>query len=84
MRYNDYNGWKNRETWSVSLWIANDYGLYTSAREFMNSYKGRKPYKDFIEYLYLEDEKNPDNIKWLSNKLDYRALNKFMNDFKEM
>lgn len=79
----DYNGWKNRDTWSVSLWIANDYGLYTSALEFMKDYKGRKPYKDFIEYMLLEDEKNPDNIKWISNKLGYRELNNFMNEFKE-
>lgn len=79
----DYNGWKNRDTWSVSLWIANDYGLYTSALEFMKDYKGRKPYKDFIEYMLLEDEKNPDNIKWISNKLGYRELNNFMNEFRE-
>lgn len=80
---NTYNGWKNYDTWNVSLWIANDYGLYTEAVEFMKSYKGRKPYKDYVEYICLEDEKTPDDIKWLSNKLDYRALNSFMMDFKE-
>ena len=78
-----YNGWKNRSTWNVSVWIANDYGLYASAVEFMHEYKGRKPYKDFIGYLCLEDEKTPDNIQWLSSKLDYRALNSFMVEFNE-
>lgn len=79
----DYNGWKNRETWNVSLWISNDYGLYTAAVEFMKEYKGRRPYKDFIDYLGLTDEKNPDNIKWISNKLGYRELNNFMNELRE-
>jgi len=28
-----YNGWSNRETWSVMLWINNDEGLQEQARE---------------------------------------------------
>ena len=78
-----YNGWKNRSTWNVSLWIANDYGLYIQAVEFMKDYRGIKPYKDFIKYVDLTDEKTLDGIKWISNLLDYKALNEFMNEFKE-
>lgn len=30
---NRYNGWKNYETWNVALWLGNDEGLYSLARE---------------------------------------------------
>jgi hypothetical protein len=76
----EYNGWKNRETWNCALWISNDYSLYKSAVEFMNTYKGKTPYKAFIEYAGLKEEKTPDNIKWYSNRLDYKELNEMMRD----
>ena len=31
--YNDYNGWTNRETWLVALWIDNEEWTYHQARE---------------------------------------------------
>ena len=75
-----YNGWKNYETWNVALWINNDYGLYTAAKEFANGNKGkvRAMYKTFVESYGLD--KTPDNVKYLSTKLDYRRLNEMMLD----
>ena len=70
-----YNGYKNYSTWNVSLWIYNDEYLYSSARKFMRTYTGKNPYSAFIRHMYMTKERTPDNIKWISTRLDYKALN---------
>lgn len=78
----EYNGWKNRSTWNVALWIRNDEILYRSAVKFMANYKGKKPYISFIRHEDLENWHTPDNIKWISNLLDYDRLNEMMWELK--
>lgn len=81
-----YNGWKNRETWNVSLWLNNTEEFYRTAVDFMRTYKGRKPYKDFIatysgagvgSLLGLE---TGDRVMWSDSQLDYNALNEMMRE----
>ena len=36
-----YNGHKNWAYWNVALWITNDEGLYTIARDMMRRHKTR-------------------------------------------
>lgn len=75
-----YNGWRNRQTWNVSLWIGNDEPLYQAACDFMRRYKGRAPYQHFVESEGLADSRTPDNIAWLGAKLDLVQLNEMMLD----
>lgn len=75
-----YNGWKNRQTWNVMLWIENEEPLYRSAVEFMRGYKGCKPYASFIRREGMQHDRTPDNIGWISTRLDYKALNEAMRE----
>ena len=43
-----FNGWANWETWNVSLWVQNEYGLYRIARRFMRTYTGSNAWRDLI------------------------------------
>lgn len=79
----EYEGWKNYATWNVSLWLNNEYNIYTAAVEFMKDYKGRHPYKDFIVDCGLDAQRTPDKIKWAGKDLDYTALNQMMRELND-
>ena len=75
------NGWKNRQTWNVSLWINNGEALYRKAVDFMKTHIGCKsPYKAFIKFAGLENEKTGDGYRWISKALDYKALDDMMQE----
>lgn len=78
-----YNGWKNRATWNVALWINNDHPLYSSAVEYMKNWKKggwnrEGVYHAFANYLGLQ--KTPDGVDFLADELDYAALDEMMED----
>lgn len=75
-----YNGWKNRQTWNVMLWIENDEPLYRAAVDFMRGYKGRAPYPTFVRRMGMNGDRTPDGIAWDGTRLDYKALNEAMRE----
>lgn len=76
-----YEGWKNYETWNVSLWINNDEPLYRSAVAFMQEDPNRtNPYVGFLLQNYMTHLVTPDAIEWMSDKLDFPALNEMMKE----
>ncbi len=76
-----YEGWKNRQTWNVSLWLNNDYNMYTAAVRFMQINPNlKRPYAQFIVSEGLENERTGDNIAWLGSRLDYKELDDMMRE----
>ena len=79
-----YNGWKNHDTWNVSLYINNDEPLYRKAIGFMQDNPDRdNPYIGFLLNNYMTHLVTPDAVEWMSDKLDYPALNNMMRELIE-
>ena len=77
----EYNGWKNRQTWNVALWLGNDESLYMAACRFMKvNLEIKHPYARFIKEQQLETDRTGDNIAWLGSRLDYKALDDMMRE----
>lgn len=75
-----YNGWTNYDTWNVALWIGNDEGLYSYAVDFMRSYYGATPYRDFSDQLMEHSKATGDDVSWKSGDLDMDELDEMMNE----
>jgi hypothetical protein len=45
----EYNGWTNRETWAVALWIDNEQRLQAKALELAKENQGQRELADAIE-----------------------------------
>ena len=82
----DYEGWKNRQTWNVALWLNNDKSSYTGMVEYVKTQikEGKTPtYRGCIKYLGLSMGSTPDGIAWNGSRLDLKALNEMTREALE-
>lgn len=78
------NGWKNYETWNVSLYINNEYGMYMTACEWV---KHQEYYDAPVDYdifrhtmTELFGDKTPDGVSWNDPSLDTAELSEMLEE----
>lgn len=77
-----YNGWKNYETWNVSLYINNEYGMYMTALEWVKERQWDKLPVDYDVFRHtlnqLFGDKTPDGVWWDDDTLDHEELSEML------
>ena len=46
----EYNGWTNRETWTVNLWLTNEECYYRQLQAILHDYEGREQAEELEQY----------------------------------
>jgi len=76
-----YNGWANYETWNVTLWIGNDWGLYQVALDVV---RDGGTYGDFVKIIQSNhfgaawSTHTPDGVAWDDVNIDGIEVNEMM------
>ena len=68
-----YNGWKNYETWNVTLWLQNDEAMYKLACLYVKTAKHSKIkniYDSMIPALEISfSQVTPDGVRWMDPRI---------------
>ena len=81
-----YNGWKNYETWNISLYINNEYNLYKLACKWVAERKELGlvvSYNAFIPVLEATGKITRDGVSWMEPTADAEKLSKMLDDLVE-
>lgn len=67
---NDYNGWSNRDTWLVMLWLNNHYENYQKINRIIKNTNKLEKLSDNELYIELKDFYYGDKINFKNINLD--------------
>ena len=72
----EYNGWRNRETWCVNLWLNNDPTTYEDCREIVAQCTDDEARDDLAQYVedLLIDTLGDDKLATLAGDLLLASL----------
>lgn len=76
MKTKTYNGWKNRQTWNVALWLGNDESLCRMARE--HAEQGYESLADYLRELGMTE--TPDGVAYNDSGLDVERLDELLKE----
>ena len=68
LEFEDYNGWCNRDTWLVMLWLGNDYENYQNITRIVNNTHELKDLSDLELYMILKD------FNYGNDKIDFTRV----------
>jgi len=49
---NDYNGWKNWETWQILLWATNEQSLYNETTRFVEFFSNKAGFDQKVRVFF--------------------------------
>ena len=72
-----YNGWANRQTWNVILWISNNESLYNLASTCANY----DEFRELLREVYTSPSQiafeTPDGVSWNDSGVNLAELQEF-------
>jgi len=74
-----FNGWSNRQTWNVALWIGNEESLNVLARRISSGGGNYQDLADVLVHTFGKDA-TPDGISFTDPALDHEELNACLSD----
>lgn len=84
MEEQTYNGYPNRQTWNIMLWMDNDEGCYRAYREAVDRYraKGKRFGGVAAQRVCLDclGDKTPDGVKVSGTKVRWAKIAEAMRE----
>jgi hypothetical protein len=81
MSDNDYNGWKNYQTWSVANELNNDmYCLACDYAEWRKEQRRIISYNGFISWAGIDNDRTYDGVRFDDKRVSRTELNELLRE----